>query len=88
MIWFIIGFICFGGVSVFALCMFAMIFEDHKANQPVFRCDICGNEIENPGTCQACESFLDHLKYCEKHDIMYDGIDCPRCKYGAFAQFR
>ena len=53
-------------------------------------CPVC-QEVELEGAeevCPGCDTFIKSLSHCEKHDIIFDGVDCPKCTFGIFAKKR
>ena len=53
-------------------------------------CPVCQEAelMDGENMCPGCKSFVYSLSYCELHDIMHDGADCPKCLYGYFAKKR
>ena len=61
------------------------VLKDNQLNV----CPSCQEELViGDVLCPACEAFIAHLQYCDKHEVMYDGAECPKCKYGDFVQIR
>jgi len=43
---------------------------------------------EGEDLCPGCDAFIKTLSQCEKHRIVYEGKECPKCQYGIFAEKR
>lgn len=44
-------------------------------------CPFCGELTLGGDLCATCSAHLKALPYCEKHDIVYEGEVCPKCKH-------
>lgn len=76
----IVGFVFLGGIV-------AGYVEGDEANKP--ECPCCGDPIEHDkALCDSCANFIDGLTCCERHEILYDGTNCPKCRLGIFGQKR
>ena len=87
------------GLVLSAFLLYAMILylvrsyikdvEKVLKNNKLDICPSCQEELVVGNTlCNACNAFIAHLEYCEKHEVMYDGAECPKCKYGVLASIR
>jgi predicted amidophosphoribosyltransferase len=75
-----------GAVSMicgFIGLLWAMFLTD-KEDIPKPLCPVCQEVelIEDDIMCPGCSSFIDSLRYCKSHGLAYNGLECPKCKYG------
>jgi len=73
-------------VIIFGVCI-AVGLVDKEECDPI--CPCCDVPIK-PGQhlCASCDGFINSLSYCKSHELLFEGVDCPKCQYSDFGQKR
>lgn len=78
-----------GAVSMMmGICglLWAIRLNDRQVDPLPPACPICKDTdiCDHDTLCPKCSSFIENLRHCKFHNMVYEGSECPKCKYSDY----